>query len=104
LVRDTPRLSGMGFPVFSRTIAPGLIEKKVRVKNTAEPMRIGGQLIRNGDVVAADNDGVVVVPARDLDRVLEKARDIERWEGVVLGAVRKGKHIRDASELAGPRP
>lgn len=104
-VRDTAQLHEMGFSAFSRTIAPGLIEGKVRVRDTHKPVCIGGQIIHNGDTVAADNDGVIVVSAQDIDCVLQKALEMEKWERTILDTVlREGKHIEEARKLAGPRP
>jgi regulator of RNase E activity RraA len=73
LIRDLGEVRELGFPVFARGVIP-IPGTKNGPGTHGEPVRCGGITVRAGDVVVADEEGVVAVPADRHDEVLASAR------------------------------
>lgn len=73
-VRDTDECIHQGVPIFLRYRAQRMVQGHVEFDSQQVPVNIGGVLIRPGDVVVADGDGVISVPAEHAEVVARYAR------------------------------
>lgn len=89
-VRDVADLHAMGFPVWSAAVsAQGTVKATPGAVNV--PVTIGGQVIRPGDAILADDDGVVRVPREQVADAVEAARAREEKEQATRAAFQKGE-------------
>ena len=88
-VRDTAELKGYGFPVFAHSSTAKQGPAVMQPWGVNEVISCGGVVVRPGDAIIGDNDGVVVVPAVMAERVLEIAAEREEVEQVIKKELRK---------------
>ncbi len=85
--RDNGFIRNIGFPVFCRFRTPRDIVGKWAPQATGQPITIGDVLIRCGDFVLADIDGVVVIPAEVAEAVVIEVEEVIQQEDKVRNAV-----------------
>ncbi len=88
--RDTPKMLEQSWPVFSRGRFAQDSSVRTKVETYRCPIEIGGVWIEPGDLIFADLDGVVVIPKKHEQQVLELALEKARTENVVRKAVEAG--------------
>ncbi|MEU9910794.1 RraA family protein [Streptomyces sp. NPDC051001] len=73
LIRDLAEVREAAFPVFARGVVP-IPGTKKKLGTLGEPVHVGGVLIHPGDIVVADEEGIVVTPAARREEILTTAR------------------------------
>ena len=89
-VRDVEALERSGFPVFCRAVSMRA-SIKARRGILRMPVTCGGLLVWPGDVVVADETGVVILPVANLEEVVAKARARQEREAKLMEGLRGGK-------------
>ena len=88
--RDNALIRKLRFPVFARFQTPRDIVGAWRVESIGEPIEIEGVLIRTGDFVLADIDGIVVIPEDRAESVISEVVKVMSIENLVRKAILKG--------------
>jgi regulator of RNase E activity RraA len=78
--RDGPEIRASGFPTFVRGLTPVTSKWDLKTASINEPVMVGPIQVSPGDIVFADETGVVVVPAGRMAAVLRKAIEIREAE------------------------
>jgi len=100
--RDTGAIHAIGARVWSLGTCPnGPLELRPRDRDALNSARIGRLVVGHDDYVFADDDGVVAVAAKDLERIVEAARDIATREGAQAVRLLKGELLRTQLDLDG---
>ncbi len=89
-VRDAAGVRATEFPVWCHGVAAPPSVARLTFVNWQEPIGCGGVAIVPGDVVVADDDGAVVIPAALGDEVAALAAEQERMEAWIMSEVEKG--------------
>jgi len=80
--RDTDELIKQRVPVYAPGVSRGIRPGRLELESTGRAVTVGGVFVRPGDVVAADGDGVIVVPAEKAVEVARIAAQIQEEDKV----------------------
>jgi regulator of RNase E activity RraA len=95
-VRDLPQLKRIGFPVYSTGAVPSTSVSHYRFGGVNVPLEIDGTRVEAGDVIVADQDGVVVVPRAHAVEILLLAQKLDNSEHSMYPYIEKFHSIVEA--------
>jgi regulator of RNase E activity RraA len=95
-VRDTAYLQKIGFPVYATGIVPSTSVGHYRFAGSQIPVDCDGVTVNPGDIVTADNDGVVIVPKAQAVEILLLAQQMDFKEHSMYAWIEKMQSIEDA--------
>lgn len=99
--RDLGRSLELGYPLFARANIMRTGKDRVAAEAYDEPVQIAGIRVEPGDWLRGDIDGIVVLPAVALDRVLEAAEEIAAVEDGIRRGVADGRPLKSVRDDTG---
>jgi regulator of RNase E activity RraA len=95
LTRDAAKILDMDFPVFAVGFSP--LDSKGRLDGISQgqPIRIGQCLVRPGDYLFGDMDGIVIVPVELAEEAFRRALEKVSGENKVREELAKGRSVRE---------
>jgi len=98
-IRDTDEIKALSFPICTRAIVPRSTHSpysgRMEPIEVNVPITCGGVLVNPGDIVLADEIGVVVVPQEEAGEVLERARQQAAKEEETRKRIKEGKTVEE---------
>jgi 4-hydroxy-4-methyl-2-oxoglutarate aldolase len=101
LIRDCKKIMSLNFPVFHTGIRPVDSKGRGRVMAYDVPVRCGDVLVHPGELVFADFDGVVVIPKKIENKVLDLAMDKVGKENASRRELMQGRTLREVYDKFG---
>lgn len=100
-VRDIPQITKLQFPVYSRGVVPSTTINHFRFAGVNVPVKCAGVTVNPGDIIAADEDGVVVAPKAQAAEILKKAQELDDTEHRMIPFIEKFRSIKEAVDKFG---
>ena len=97
-VRDVEEIKKMKLPVFTKIICPEAGEPR-GLGEINIPVRISGYIVRPGDWVVGDSDGVVLIPSERVVEIANRAMDVFERENRIRKEIKDGGTLSSVMEL-----
>jgi regulator of RNase E activity RraA len=98
-VRDVLELRAMGLPVYARSVVPSTTVGRFAGVGRNIPVQCAGVTVKPGDIIVADEDGVVSVPQEKAEAVLKRAREIDERESKMAPLIKQYKSLLKVVEI-----
>jgi regulator of RNase E activity RraA len=94
--RDVPEIRKIGYPIYSRGYYMATGKDRVQVDGINVPVALSGVQVKQGDILLADDSGVIVIPNEMEEKALSFAMEIADTERKILEEVNKGILLRES--------
>lgn len=98
-IRDVDEIEALGLSVFSRSISPSTMLGRSTSLARDLPVICGGVTVSPGDYIVGDRDGVVCIPAEQVDAVIKRALEMEAAEKKMVPMIYKIKSLQKVVEI-----
>lgn len=100
-IRDTGQILAQGFPIFYRYRTSNGSLSRCKITDVQKPVSVGSSIIRPGDIIFGDIDGVIVIPREVAYDVLVRAENIKKNEEEIRTWVDKGLSAEEVQSRGG---
>lgn len=98
VARDVDEYRELGLPVYARGIIQQSIRNRCAFAGHGIAVELGGVKVRPGDLIMADDNGVLVIPQERITEILELAREYKTIEERIVEAIGNGDDPVEAHE------
>jgi regulator of RNase E activity RraA len=93
-VRDVGEIRALGLPVYARSVIPSTTVGRFASVANHIPVECAGVTVKPGDIIVADEDGVVAVPQERAAEVLKRAQEIDARERKMVPLIKQYKSLQ----------
>lgn len=97
-VRDVDEIRALKYPTWSSGITPNAGDPKGMGEINSE-ITCGGQTVKPGDYIVADENGVVVIPKERAYEIARRAKEVEKMESRLYEEIRRGSTLSQVANL-----
>ncbi len=101
--RDVAGFREMGMPLWCLGTGTADKPRGLAVAGHNVPIEIGGVLVKSGDIIVADEDGVVAIPSELLGRLLENLKVMDEVEEGMEQAIRRNAPVEELETIIGKK-
>lgn len=102
-VRDVEEMRNLDYPVWSRGVTPISGKFRFEALEVNGPVVCAGISVQPGDLVVADDTGVVIVPQKMIGIVVKQAIEVSRRENKLVKAVKEGSSLEQIQRILDPK-
>lgn len=101
-VRDIQDIRGLDYPVWSRGITPITGKFRFEALEVNGPVVCCGVAVHPGDLVVADETGVIIIPQKDIQEVIRLAIEALKKESKLIEAIEGGSSFEEIKKILSP--